>query len=161
MSEAQIAAIRTGYSRAAVYESTAASLNGRFPPGTPYVNAILEMFYKPEGARMEPGHRERVLIALLAAQAAGSIDIAIHIYWGIAEGLPLDEVLDVLALTGMYGGIDRYADNLGVFANATAVLALAADLGKTDVGSVMAALGAAFSVPQGLMLKRATEVLVG
>lgn len=161
LTAAELKAIRAGYDRERVYASSRDSLTSRFPPGAPYVLSILDLYYKPGAFRMRPENRERVLISMLASHAALPLDVAIHIYWGIGEGLPLEEILDVLALTGMYGGIHRYSDNLGVLANTVAVLKLAVELKKTDVDSIMGALGAAFSVPQALMLQQARQALGG
>jgi alkylhydroperoxidase/carboxymuconolactone decarboxylase family protein YurZ len=60
---------------------------------------------------MQPKDRERCLIAVLASRDAG-LNLAIHIYVGLMEGLSPQEIADVIFLGGIYTGVDRISDGL-------------------------------------------------
>jgi alkylhydroperoxidase/carboxymuconolactone decarboxylase family protein YurZ len=118
------------------------------PPGTP-INAVPSM-----PTELPPKERERVIIGLLTANPTSSMFLAIHVYWGLMEGLTPAEIGWVQLLTGAYEGIDKYSNGVGVLAqtlNAMAAL-YASDPTKIGSAEVFGALAASFcTVSQGML----------
>jgi alkylhydroperoxidase/carboxymuconolactone decarboxylase family protein YurZ len=110
-----------------------------------YINSIRRAFY--EGTAMEPEDRERCLIAVLASRDAG-LNLAIHIYLGLMEGLSPAEIADVVFLGGIYTGVDRISDGLAAEMKTLTVLAeVATPPSSCAVAQVMQALRDAFTSP--------------
>ena len=61
--------------------------------------------------------REVGLIVLLASQRA-SMELAIHIYWGLMEGITTQEVAGLMMVTGVYAGIGKQTAGMKVMRSA-------------------------------------------
>jgi alkylhydroperoxidase/carboxymuconolactone decarboxylase family protein YurZ len=110
-----------------------------------YIDAIRSTFY--EGTAMQPKDRERCLIAVLASRDAG-LNLAIHIYLGLMEGLSPGEIADIIFLGGIYTGVDRISDGLAAEIRTLTVLAQVAPLPEScAVAQVMKSLHEAVSSP--------------
>jgi alkylhydroperoxidase/carboxymuconolactone decarboxylase family protein YurZ len=110
-----------------------------------YISAIRRAFY--QSSPMDPKDRERCLIAVLASRDAG-LNLAIHIYVGLMEGLSPQEIADIIFLGGVYTGVDHISDGLAAEKRTLTVLAqIAAPPRLCTVLQVMQALHDAFTSP--------------
>ena len=119
LSADDLALLRTGYDRQAMNDVSSRTLVGRYRASADLVGAIMGHHYINSG--LDPRSRELCLIALLAADG-GPFTLAVHIYWGLAEGLSPKEVAEVVALTGSYCGVPRLANGLFTLQGTMAVL---------------------------------------
>jgi alkylhydroperoxidase/carboxymuconolactone decarboxylase family protein YurZ len=120
------------------------------PASVGYVTAIGNAFYQlpaadgaPPPAQLSASDRERCLVAILASRGAG-LGLAIHIYLALMQGVSPGEVADILFLSGVYTGVDHFAEGLKV---EIAVLERMRELlagGETSPPAVVVALQAAF-----------------
>ena len=111
-----------------------------------YIDAIRKAFY--EGTAMQPKDRERCLIAVLASRDAG-LNLAIHIYLGLMEGLSPGEIADIIFLGGIYTGVDRISDGLAAEMRTLTVLAQVTTRPRScTVAPVMKALHDALRPPR-------------
>ena len=143
LSEAALASLRAHYSADFMLAASRASVAAPHPASGPYVEAVIKGFY--DGARMAPRERERVLVALFAAQSvAPSLFLAVHLYWGLMEGLSVDDLADTMGLSGLYTGLAHYTAGLKTLRiTLDALAALATTSGaKLDPAAVVGALGA-------------------
>jgi alkylhydroperoxidase/carboxymuconolactone decarboxylase family protein YurZ len=120
---------------------------------TEYVTAVGDAFFGdlPEDtgpmwrSTLSIQDRERCVITLLASQRA-VLELAIHVYLAVMEGLSPEEVANILMLTGMYAGLDSFSHGLRVEAKALATLAALVDdqTAVRDAYHVLVALKNAF-----------------
>jgi alkylhydroperoxidase/carboxymuconolactone decarboxylase family protein YurZ len=103
--EATLARLRAGYSHDAMVAANLAAVERVAPQLASWNAAIAAPFYDTK-AILKPIDRERCLIALIATSGP-PISLAMHVYWGLMEGLGVEEILHILALTGCYGGLPR------------------------------------------------------
>jgi len=81
--------------------------------------------------------RERCLIALLCSRGVPET-LAVHIYLGLMEGISVEEVANILMLTGMYTGIDRFVTGLATELTALKALGeLVDENGRLDAAFVL------------------------
>jgi len=139
-----IARLRAAYAPDFMLSSGRASVANAFPPAAGYVHWVIDHLYDP--ATMPPKERERCLIALLAQSDPGSFTLAIHVYWGMMEGLTVSDVLTTLALVGAYAGMQRYATGQSTTRRTLKTLAklLAAPDASLAPGGIVVALIAEF-----------------
>ncbi|HJQ85716.1 MAG TPA: carboxymuconolactone decarboxylase family protein [Candidatus Binatia bacterium] len=139
----QIAALKKGYTSAAMTEILSGGMPGLDRHTAKYIHAIRRAFY--DTSRMAPKDRERCLIGILAGRDAG-LNFAIHVYVGLMEGLTPDEIADVIFLGGIYTGVDHLSDGLAAAQRTLTVLGRVAK-GDCTILQVMGALVMAFRPP--------------
>lgn len=143
LSPEALTALRAAYAAPFMLEASRRAVALPHPASAPYVEAVIKGFY--DASRMPPRDRERVLVALLASQSnAPSLLLAVHLYWGLMEGLTVADLADTLGLSGVYTGLAHYTAGLKALRVTLDVLA---DLtskpdAKLDASAVVAALGA-------------------
>lgn len=107
LTEESVAALVAAYKPETMLEASRLAVALPFPPNEGYVDWIINNLY--DGKRIASRDRERTLIALLASQStASSLLLAVHLYWGLMEGLSIAEIADTLALAGVYMGLPHY-----------------------------------------------------
>ncbi|HEX2572039.1 MAG TPA: carboxymuconolactone decarboxylase family protein [Polyangia bacterium] len=104
--------LRRGFRRAVLSRAAHAVCVGPYAAAAPAVEGWLGLFYE-QGALLEPAQRELVLNALLAAEGHRR-EVAIHVYWGLMEGLGPEQLAATFLLIGMYAGIDAYRSAIRV-----------------------------------------------
>ncbi len=139
ITEAQLAALREAYDPAVMAFVTRNSLAEAYPPGAEFIGALMDSLYS--GEPISHADRERCLIALLAVNGE-PMPLAVHIYWGLVEGLSPEEIAHTLLLTGAYSGVPKYAAGLLVLQKVVAALkeTLSADSppdSKTVLGQIL------------------------
>lgn len=117
----EVQALVTGYAenRAALSNfAKAQASSDMYPAGAAMMNALVDYFYVQGSPPVAPPtllsgkDRERSIISILASHSV-SLQLAIHFYWGIGEGLTVAELAEHLALVGGYAGMDCYTGGLG------------------------------------------------
>lgn len=156
LTDAELAALRAGYDNDAIIADVRAKLEAAWPDATPLVESVLTGFYLPvkgkKTFRMKPAVRERVVLALLANGQGQPYDVAVHMYWGLMEGLTVQEICDTLLLTASYGGVARYTDNFKLLGFTLGLLKKLVATGTTDAGAVVNAISAAFPASPAALL---------
>lgn len=104
--------------------------NTMYPSGRELFNPLNQRFFD----HTEDGHErrqhsslgrdniERTIITLFASQRNGPF-LAIHMYWGLLEGLTVGEMAETLLLVGTYTGIGAYTQGLTVLSQTLTFLA--------------------------------------
>jgi alkylhydroperoxidase/carboxymuconolactone decarboxylase family protein YurZ len=87
--------------------------------------------------------RERCIIALLVGTGT-PLSLAVHIYWGLMEGITLEEVRETIALVVCYAGLPRCAQGLLVLDRVSRVLVDAAEVNMVAPEDVLQTLVEAF-----------------
>ena len=120
-----------------------------YPPAQGIIAAVGARFYEST-KQMSGRDREMCLITILASGGFPAFALAGHIYWGLMEGLSVDEIADILTLTGTYTGLPRMADG---YYTLTGTLKLLQKLAQTPEtaksGPALSAVVAAFRVDPG------------
>jgi alkylhydroperoxidase/carboxymuconolactone decarboxylase family protein YurZ len=120
-----------------------------YPSSAPYVDVIGATFYTslPDDPGPQPRDtltvqdRERCLLALLCSRRE-DIELAIHVYLALMEGISIREIANVMLLAGMYTGIDNF--NRGLLVEAVTLQALESMSGDLSLKSVVGVLEKAF-----------------
>ena len=75
----------------------------------PWTTDMTNQVYNPSrrASQMAPMDRERCLIYGFTLES-DFFPLAVHIYWGMVEGLSTRDVVDVLLTAYMYGGVQRW-----------------------------------------------------
>ncbi len=120
VSRRAIRALRKGYDAGQMAAMATAVLVREFPASEAYVTAIHDSLFMPHGEGQAPlldelsgRERETALIPLLASQRA-EMELAVHVYWGLMEGLNPDEIAGLLMVSGVYAGIGTQTVGLKV-----------------------------------------------
>ena len=114
------------------------AFNRRYPPLASWSQSIDATFYAPPEP-MTPSDRERCLIAMLTCTGA-ALPLGIHMYWGLMEGLSLNEIASIAALAAVYAGVPKLVTGFAVMEIVAKTLR---DLGEGDAlgpAQVVAAL---------------------
>jgi hypothetical protein len=147
LSSEQLDWLRRDYRNADMVQLLSSGIPGLDDRTAGYIASIRKAFYDASDDIMSAEERERCLIAVLASRDAG-LNLALHIYCGLMEGLSPQEIADVIFLGGIYTGVDRISDGLATEMRTLAVLAEAAVPPRfLTVMEVVEALKAAFGPP--------------
>jgi alkylhydroperoxidase/carboxymuconolactone decarboxylase family protein YurZ len=117
LSRRAIRALRKGYDGATMATLATAVMVKDFAESEAYVNAVHDTMYaSPDGSEpllseLSGRERETALIPLITSQRA-ELELAVHVYWGIMEGLSPDEVAGLMLVSGIYSGIGNH--NAGI-----------------------------------------------
>ncbi len=117
------------------------SLTGAYEPSSPFVTWVSDRFYR-EGM-FSGKERERVLISVLSD--GPDLTLAIHVYWGLMEGLSVQEVCEVILMTAAYRGIPLYSNKIRVVQRVLALLRDLDDQGSSAPGIAVRSIIQAYS----------------
>ena len=112
LSDEQLARLRAAYDAGAFVRAEVRLFATAFPPLAHWNEAIATTFYAPSAA-LAAVDRERCIIALLA-HTGQELPLAFHIYWGLMEGLSVEEIGYTVGLAGCYGGVSRAGAGLQI-----------------------------------------------
>lgn len=133
----QIALLREGYAADPAWLANypADVYHDLYPGGSKAFDSFVNSVFvhgdpaKPPTTRMIGKDRERVVIALLASQPNAEF-LAIHLYWGLVEGLSVNEISQIILVVGGYNGYSFYTNGLSVFAKTLTALKSSCDDGQ-------------------------------
>lgn len=119
----------------------------QYSPISPYLAAIGKELY-PEFKAKPPGplpaaNRERCLVALLASRSR-RLELAIHIYMALVNGVGPAELAHIVLATGIYTGVDTVGAAFNVTQGTLEKLRDLALLNTADPTTVILALAAVF-----------------
>jgi alkylhydroperoxidase/carboxymuconolactone decarboxylase family protein YurZ len=120
LSDGSLAVLRGHYDRAAMLQAASSPCSVLYPPLDPWMRETAGTIY--ERSHLAPRDRERCIIALLIAGGGLQISLAIHIYWGLMEGLSIDDVCQTIGIVGAYGGMQRAAFGMAILQRVLALL---------------------------------------
>jgi hypothetical protein len=146
LTDAEIAALRAGFSEAFMREGARNALINRFPRCEELINADLDLFYADDyGDRPgELGANVREKVVLTALAVSGNWDMAaIHIYWGLClpkQPLSPAQLGEVILLAGSYSGVQVISMGLARIAQVFGVLQQAVGAGATRSDQIVALL---------------------
>ncbi len=147
LSSAQLDTLRRAYFEEDMVGLLSSGIPGLDDRTADFIAAIRKAFYDGSAESMSAKDRERCLIAILASRDAG-LNLALHVYCGLMEGLSPQEIADVIFLGGIYTGVDRISDGLAAEMRTLGVLACAAvSPPSCTVSQVVSDLMAAFRPP--------------
>lgn len=98
----------------------------------------------PAPLAMDNAARELILISVLGRQG-NAYFLAIHIYWGLMEGLSVTAIANALLLTSWYEGISLWSAQSGTLRTTLDLLKQQVADGKTGTNDVVGALKAALA----------------
>ena len=120
LGEAKLDALRRGYAAApaALASSAEQAFGAMYSPGSVVFNAFVDHFFThgddaPPVSTLSPRDRERSIIAIMAAMNVSNA-LAIHMYWGLGEGVTVAEIAEILLLVGGYAGTACYTNGLSL-----------------------------------------------
>lgn len=134
LADDDLLALRKGYQPAAMLAAATGTLGRLHEAGRPWIGAIGAAQY--EGGPLSPKDRERCLVALLAARSE-RLTLAVHLYWGLMEGLTAAELAHTLMLVGIYDGVPAYTAGLLVLQATVGQLQAAVAAGETSSPAVL------------------------
>lgn len=132
-----LARLRQAYSPEVMRTAMLRAIGEGYPPLHTWNEAIAKTFYDT-AEPLSAANRERCLIALLT-QTGPQLSLAIHVYWGLMEGLSAAEVCHIVGLAACYGGVPRLALGLPVVERTLQILSSLPDE-SVDSQSVLLAL---------------------
>jgi len=149
LSSAEIDAVAKSYDPLAMGQLLSATLVALYSPTEHLLRGIGDALY-PEFAAsgsetpLTPACRERCLVALLASRTR-TLELAIHVYMAIANGVAPDELRQILLVVAAYTGIDTAANGFRMLETTLQVLKACAKNGAVDPQTVLGALAQALS----------------
>lgn len=129
LTEAQISVLRQNYNRALMNVVATKLVAAPYPPIAGLVAYAAERFYNDAPPVLTLVDRERCLIAIFAAGRRPPFALAVHVYWGLMEGMTVEETAEIIALSALYGGIDIVTDGMRTLSDTLKQLATASDAG--------------------------------
>jgi alkylhydroperoxidase/carboxymuconolactone decarboxylase family protein YurZ len=102
--------LRAAYDPAVMSQGNVAALRDIYPPLSSWGEEVSATFYDRPGP-LTAKDRERCLIALVTLLGA-TLPLAIHVYWGLMEGLSVEEICHTIGLSACYGGLPKASHGL-------------------------------------------------
>ena len=150
LSGEQLQALRESYSNERMNQIARTGVSGSFTPAAHLHQVLTDLFFHglqevDANARVGPSaavptplsarEREIIIISMMTARLADPVFLAIHIYWGLMEGLSPEEIAWVQHLSGLYSGIDKFSRGIRVLTDT--LRALQSCSSATDVDTVV------------------------
>lgn len=133
LTASQLATLQSGYSRAVMDAVATQIVSGPYPPSAPLTTFAGQRFYNDAPPTLSPANRERCLLMLFCGARRPTFAVAVHIYWALMEGVPVDEIAEIILLATLYGGMDVLTDGNRTLAMTLQMLAATADAGGDGV----------------------------
>lgn len=143
LSAERLQQLRTAYDQPMLNAAAVTRASAQYAPAAAYVASIGEHFYMGagQGGALSARDRELALIAMLAASGAPDFAFAVHVYWGLMEGLAVQDIAETILLAGSYHGIDTFVARTRLLAS---ILDALTDEGPADSKAVLGRLMANF-----------------
>lgn len=146
LSDDQLQSLRAAYQPRVMDAIATQLVAAPYPPITTMVTFAAERFYNQAPPVLSPLDREKCLIGIFAAGRRPSFALAAHIYWGLMEGMTVEQCEEIVMLAALYGGLDIFVDATRVVSETLQRLAASADQGAeaSSPRVILPALVAAF-----------------
>jgi alkylhydroperoxidase/carboxymuconolactone decarboxylase family protein YurZ len=143
LAEDRLGALRAAYDHDAMTAAEVQVVSTVVPQFRGWNEEIARTFYqRPE--TLAPRDRERCLIALITCSGP-PVSLALHIYWGLMEGLSVAEVVQTIGLAGCYGGLPKASFGIEVSCRVLKALGELPATGDLKPPAVLSALVREFS----------------
>lgn len=86
---------------------------------------------------LTPAFREAVVLSVLAMTQRDPASMSAHIYWGLMEGLSVENIADVFMTVAAYAGADNFRFTTSLLADVLTFLKEFIKEGKTATGQVL------------------------
>lgn len=110
LDSSQLAALREAYDPNAMRAAMLKTIVEPYPPLGPWNESIAATFYA-ESSPLRAIDRERCLLAILSTQSV-PVSLAIHVYWGLMEGIAVEEICHIQTLAACYAGVPALSRSL-------------------------------------------------
>lgn len=136
----EVETLRRAYDSQQLLDTNSNSFANLYPPFAAWQQTVGTLFFgsEPLSAR----ERELCLVALLAQTPGPSL--ATHVYWGLMEGLTIDQIMHAVGLSSCYGGLPVLTRGMFIIQKTLGVLKKVAAAGDCAPSAVMTALIAEF-----------------
>jgi len=121
-----------------------AAVVGPYAPAGLWAKALVEGFLG-KNPLLPPDRRELVIIGVATSKGLPALFQAIHIYWGLMEGLSANEIAATMLLSGEYSGIDRYTASIGMMMVTVTTLKKCVAEGTVGTNQIVGRLRGAFA----------------
>ena len=140
LSDEALEALRGAYNRDIMIQVATTLTMSNYTDSKGWFDHLSERHYSasPDRKGMSDHDRERCLIAIFAAGRRAPFALASHIYWGLMEGMSVDDVADTVLLASAYAGVDVFADGMFTLAETLRVLNHLAAKGGDSLSPVAA-----------------------
>lgn len=149
LSDQQLCRLRSGYDAELLSDLATQTVVQKFPASQVWISTIQRILFKDPANGNRPlldlsaKERELCLVTLLSAQAM-DLELAVHIYWGLMEGLEPKELAALITVVGVYAGLDKFNSALDVMTKTMHALDKVASSGACQVPDVIPAIVGAF-----------------
>jgi alkylhydroperoxidase/carboxymuconolactone decarboxylase family protein YurZ len=137
-SQPALGSLRQAYDPKAMSAANVVALSAAFPALKAWAEATSATFFEDPGA-LAPKDRERCIVTLLAYDGPG-MSLAVHVYWGLMEGLSPLEVCQAVSLAGCYGGLPSCARGLLVTQRVMLLLSRCVEAGTCTPHQILDAI---------------------
>jgi alkylhydroperoxidase/carboxymuconolactone decarboxylase family protein YurZ len=110
LTTAALSKLRAAYEPAVMSQGNAAALRDIYPPLSSWGDEVSATFYDRPGP-LTAKDRERCIVGLVTMLGA-TLPLAIHVYWGLMEGLSVEEICHTIGLSACYGGLPKASHGL-------------------------------------------------
>ncbi|MBU0506138.1 MAG: carboxymuconolactone decarboxylase family protein [bacterium] len=105
----EITALREGYDRDVMNAIIKQAITEPYPKAKGWTNFVMDDLYGND--MLSPKEREIAVMSHLAARGEFPT-LAVHIYWGLMEGLEPEDIANILVIAGNYSGISNYIQGI-------------------------------------------------
>lgn len=146
LARTELTAVISNYNAPAMGQLLSAGLITHYPAISPYLGAIGQELYpefksQPAGP-LAAADRERCLVALLASRSR-RLELAIHIYLALVNGVGVAELAHICLAAGIYTGIDTVGSAFEVMQKTLETLQAVAQTSTPDPQTVLVGLATA------------------
>jgi alkylhydroperoxidase/carboxymuconolactone decarboxylase family protein YurZ len=143
----ELQTITSSYNAVTMGALLAKGLTDHYPAISPYLGAIGQELYpefKPQPAGpLSAANRERCLVALLASRSR-RLELAIHIYLALVNGVSTAELAHICVASGIYTGVDTVGSAFDVMQATLEKLQALAQANAADPLHVLIGLASVF-----------------
>lgn len=127
LSDEMLARLRAGWSRPTLHTAIRGVVNSATSDAQGWMDFVMDELY--ESGPLDARDRELVIIGLLAGRKEIA-PLAFHVYWGLMEGISVEQIVRVVTLAATYNGVSAYVEGQRVVAKVLSQLAEQATKGE-------------------------------
>jgi alkylhydroperoxidase/carboxymuconolactone decarboxylase family protein YurZ len=109
LSASDLEVLRETYHKDHALDASMGGFATAYPPLAEWSETAGRMFFHDK--TLAPRQRELCLITLLTHRAPG-VCLANHMYWGLMEGVSVDEICQAVGLAACYSGLPSYTEGI-------------------------------------------------
>jgi len=130
LSDDDLALLRGYYDPSQMIAAATKATVGAYPDAGGLIDFLNRNFFDT-ASPWQPDLREGALITLLSVHTHGEgLLLVVHYYWGLMAGLTVNQICQLLLLTGIYTGLPNFTE--GVNTLKTMLIVLKQEIDKDD-----------------------------